>query len=239
MSHEEGFNRLTIIKRYYELIHKAKPVGDLRCYELNELNELAQEILKNRYSGLFVKHLSNNIACIKSLIPIALDALTIGADPEVISKYLTWRDFEEFILEYLDRYGYFVTRNIRFGLRRYEIDVLAINYISKYGLAIDCKHWRTSYRSYGRVIQAARRHRYRVVQFAKECIYVCSHELITKVKYFVPILLTLLDKPRGIIENVFIVPIRYFRDFLNRIEYYIDLTNKELLIKNEYYLQEV
>ncbi len=238
MSREEGVNRLTLLEIYYELLSKAKLVNNLRCFNTKELSSKAHSILRSKYSDLIAENLSHETICLKSLIPIALDALALGADPYVVSKYLTWRDFEEFILGYLDRFGYFVVRNLRFGLRRYEVDVLAVDYVSGYGLVIDCKHWTTSYKGYGRIVQAAKKHRHRVNIFARECIYVCNYsDVVVRTKYFIPILVTLLDRPKGVIEGVFVVPVRFFKDFLNRIDYYVDLARNEVLIKNEYYLK--
>ena len=54
----------------------------------------------------------------------ALFAITLGADVESVSEYLTWRDFESITGLILEEKDFDVTKNLIFTKPRMEIDVI-------------------------------------------------------------------------------------------------------------------
>jgi Holliday junction resolvase-like predicted endonuclease len=64
-----------------------------------------------------------------------------GRDPQKVSRFLKWQEFEEFGEQALNQNGFRTVKHIVFKSRvgRREIDLLAWN--DSLLLAIDCKHW--------------------------------------------------------------------------------------------------
>lgn len=176
--------------------------------------------------------------CLDSLVPLALKAISLGADPSKISTYLSWRDFEALVMNYLREFGMDVLKNIYFGKRRFEVDVIGVDYVSGISLVIDCKHWMPGYSKVSRLRRAARDHRVRTIEFSKNCIYMSGIiKRIFSIKYFIPVIVTLTDSVKGVVNNVAIVPIRYLNDFIRNLEYYVDLLGRDkLLIRNECFM---
>lgn len=177
--------------------------------------------------------------CFKSLLPLALKALEKGADIYEVSSLLDWRDFEELVSEYLRLSGYESIRSLRTKLRRYEYDVVAVDPVSKIGLIIDCKHWSPGYSKKGKLKYVASEHREKCLYLVKNCHQLKREfRVISRAKWFIPVIVTLTEVLRGSAEGVLIVPVGTFRDFLVNIEFYIDLIKTReysLKIINECY----
>ncbi len=64
-----------------------------------------------------------------------------GYDPQKVSRFLEWQEFEHFAGETLERNGFRTVKHLVFKSRigRREIDLLAWN--DSFLLVIDCKHW--------------------------------------------------------------------------------------------------
>ncbi|MEM0025185.1 MAG: restriction endonuclease [Zestosphaera sp.] len=177
--------------------------------------------------------------CFKSLLPLALKALEGGADLYEVSSLLNWKDFEELVSEYLRLSGYESIRNLRTKLRKYEYDVVAVDPVSRAGLIIDCKHWSPGYSKKGKLKYVAGEHKQKCLYLVKQCQQIKNEfRLISKAKWFVPVIVTLTEVLRGNLEGVLVVPIRTFRDFLVNLEFYTDLMKTReysLKIVNECY----
>ncbi len=168
--------------------------------------------------------------CFKSLIPLAFKAIEAGADIYDVSNLLDWKDFEELVLEYLRLSGLEGVRGLRSRVRRYEYDVVSVSPISGIGLIIDCKHWSPSYSKRGRLKQVASKHRLKCEHLVDTCESLKENrKLIARVKWFIPVLVTLSEPLRGPIEGVLVVPVRFFRDFIVNLEYYVDLMREPRL----------
>jgi Holliday junction resolvase-like predicted endonuclease len=74
-------------------------------------------------------------------LKLAVHAVTLGADIEVVSNLLCWQEFEEIAAFALKNNGYNVQNNVRFSYsgRRWEIDVVGCK--KPLVVCIDCKHW--------------------------------------------------------------------------------------------------
>ncbi len=162
--------------------------------------------------------------CFKSLLPLALKALEVGADIYEVSSLLSWKDFEVLVSEYLRLSGYESVQSLRTKLRRYEYDIVAVNPVSKIGLIIDCKHWSPGYSKRGKLKYVASDHERKSVYLIKQCQLLRNeYRILTKAKWFVPVIVTLTEVLKGFLEGVLVVPIGTFRDFLINLELYVDL----------------
>ncbi len=162
--------------------------------------------------------------CLRSLVPLALRAIELGASPYTVSRFIDWRDFEELVLNYLLKSGFEGMKSVRLKSRRYEIDVLALEPVSRICLAIDCKHWSPGYGKRSKLRQVATEHRMKVELLIKDCEYLRSkYRVLSKARWIVPVIVTLTDSLRGYINGSFVVPIQGFRDFINNVDYYLDI----------------
>jgi len=223
-----------------ETIHKLFRVYEefskRSCLERSELPESLVEFLISKdliYLGL------GGEVCIKSLVNLALELLSLGYDVESISKLLNWKYFEELVSNHLTLSGYHVIRNLRFGLRRYEVDVVGIEESSEVGLVIDCKHWGPNYSKRGRLTRIASDHRVKVEELSARCGYVLKdYKVLTKAKYLIPVIVTLTDSLSGYVNGSFIVPILRFKDFVSNVMYYVDLlSGRSGMVLNSCYVQ--
>jgi len=211
---EEGRNRLI----FYKLLEL---FSSSRCVRREELEE-AVEVIDDAGPGAFYEGLSGEV-CVRSLVPVAMCAIKGGCDPRRVSEYLSWRDFEEFVSEILLARGYEVVRGFRFGPRRMEIDVLAVDTVSSVALAVDCKHWSSRYSGSRRIREAALKHMQRLLELLKWCAYEAGRNpLLRRFKYSIAVVVTLGESVRGVSEGVAIVPVYYFRDFIDRLDVYVE-----------------
>lgn len=223
---EEGRNRLIL----YDLL---KVFSSSRCVKLEVLGKAA-EVIDAVGSEAFYEGLSGEV-CVRSLVPVAMYAIRMGCDPRKVSEYLSWRDFEEFVSEALSARGYEVVRSLRFGPRRMEIDVLAVDTASSLALAIDCKHWSSRYSS-RKVREVASRHMQRLLELLKWCAYEAGRRpLLRRFKYSIAVIVTLSEAVRGASEGVAIVPVYYFKDFVNRLDLYVEETGISKVANPCYY----
>ena len=72
---------------------------------------------------------------------VAMNAVKMGADPEVISGRLSWLEFEELSAKVFEANEFRALRRFRFTAegRRWEIDLLAVR--APYLVCGECKHW--------------------------------------------------------------------------------------------------
>lgn len=199
--------------------------------------EVPEELIEYLMDKELIYLSLNNEVCIHSIVKLALELVRLGLDVEVISKPLSWRDFEELVNEYLSLSGYYVLRNLRFSRRRYEVDVLGVDEVSGIAVVVDCKHWSPGYSKKGRLAYIAREHSAKVMRLAEECASTISkYRILSKVRVLTPVIVTLTDVMHGYINGSFIVPILRFNDFIINAKLYIDtLIGKSNLITNKCY----
>ncbi|MCD6324366.1 MAG: restriction endonuclease [Desulfurococcales archaeon] len=161
--------------------------------------------------------------CFSSLVPVALEALRAGSLPSTVASFLDWRDFEVFVTELLELSGFEVKRSIRMRSRRFEIDVFACDPVRGKGVAIDCKHWTPGYSKRSKLKGIAEEHRAKLRLFLGECETLYERfPTIRRCRFFVPAVVTLTESLRGFVRGSFVVPIASFRDFISRLDYYIE-----------------
>lgn len=154
---------------------------------------------------------------------IACKAVSLGVDPEGISKFLRWQEFESVSAIALEQNGYVVSRNVRFKAlgRRWEMDLVGCK--KPIVLCIDCKHWHrgTGPSSIRRIVEAQAE---RTRAFS-ESLPDISHRLAccswTKAK-FLPAVVLLISGSLKFYEKVPIVPVLQLQDFLHQLPAYAE-----------------
>ncbi|MBT0159167.1 YraN family protein [Candidatus Bathyarchaeota archaeon A05DMB-2] len=156
-------------------------------------------------------------------LKMAIKALALGADVEVVSNLLHWQEFEEIAAVALERNGYVAAKNVRFknAGRRWEIDVVGCK--KPLVLCIDCKHWhhRMSSSALKRIAEAqVQRTRALAESLPSTSIKIeCGKWSSAK---FVPAVLSLIHGSFKFYEQVPIVPVLQLQDFLNKLPAYTD-----------------
>src|SRR2546421_8933014 len=143
---------------------------------------------------------------------LAVLALQSGTDIEMISKSLSWQDFEAFASQLLNLSGYVAECNLNFSKpSRMQIDVVGINYDSRLAIVVDCKHWKRNnlslISSYAR--KQAQRTSVLLLQIRK------------KISRAIPIILTLYPTDIRLVDGVPVVPIVKFNSFIKDVPLYI------------------
>ncbi|NWG10028.1 MAG: restriction endonuclease [Nitrososphaerales archaeon] len=138
----------------------------------------------------------------------------LGSSIEEVSKFLSWKDFEELVSFVMASNNYRVYRNFRLKHPRMEIDVLAVRDMR--GLAIDCKHWHHTVGLSG-ISKVAR------AQIKR------SEELVKSEKagrlgmsYAIPLIVTLYSERVILLDGVPVVPIDKFSGLLNELDGMLD-----------------
>jgi len=146
-----------------------------------------------------------------------------GEQIEKIIEEIKWKEFEELVESVLKKHDFRSYHNFRFKTKtRYEIDILAIR--EKTALAIDCKQWgKGRYKKTG-LRYASQYQKDRVKQlkkFLKNNIIAQNKLGLKKNVKFIPLIVTWFEEDLIEHENVFIVPIWKFNQFLLSLSEYI------------------
>jgi hypothetical protein len=203
------------------------------CLRTDELIDVFRKYVSQLPPGVIYKGIGGEL-CLRSLVPLALKGLSLGLSPYTVSRYLNWKDFEVLVKHYLELSGYEAVRSVRLKRRRYEIDVLAVDSVRGLGLAIDCKHWSPGYSKGSKLRAVAELHRSKVKLFGNECHdHLKSIPQLRRCKWILPVVVTLTSSVRGYFRGSFIVPVEALRDFIVRLDFYLDLlTGDEGMVLN-------
>ncbi len=202
---------------YYTIL---RLFSEKRCVNREEIDSRLLEELSTL--GLVYQGLSGEV-CVKSIVELAIFTVRRGCDPKNVSGYLSWRDFESFVAEALEESGYYVFKNFRFGVRRWEFDVLAVNTLSSIALAVDCKHWSPRHVSVSKIRTVSLEHINKLKLLLDSCGYEFSgYPILRRARHFFGVVVTMSELIRGSVEGVGIVPIYYFRDFLENLSFYVE-----------------
>ena len=217
---------------YYDLL---STFSKSPCVEVGKVDRGVSEEMINL--GVAYVGLSGEI-CVKSMVQLAMFAVKRGCDPRRVSTYLNWRDFEAFVADAFLESGYEVFRNVRFGRRRLEFDVLAISTPSSLGIAVDCKHWSPRHASGSKIKRVSLEHLEKLRGFLEWCGYELSnYPLLRSVRDFLGVVVTMGESVRGPLGGVVVVPIYYFGNFIANLRYYVDTLGIATL-RNPCYLRD-
>ncbi|MGQ9726299.1 MAG: hypothetical protein ACUVQW_00565 [Candidatus Bathycorpusculaceae bacterium] len=152
---------------------------------------------------------------------LAVYAIELGADFERVCSFLGWKEFEGMTAVILERNGYAVEKNLwfRHAGKRWEVDV--VGYKKPIVICIDCKHWH-----YGMHPSALKK----VVEEQMKRTIALAESLSALVGKFefatwdrakiVPAVLSLVPGRFKFYDEVPIVPVLQFQDFINQLPAY-------------------
>lgn len=189
-----------------------------RFQQLCEITSKATaEELVNYLIYLGIGEFSNNSVAFseKDKLDTILLAMKQGCDPERLSKKIQWNDFELFTSLLIESAGYSYERNVLFTNPRIQIDV--IGFYRKIALLIDCKHWMNI-------------HGFNISKFSSNQIR-RAKIFLDKRKDFesaIPIIVTLHEYDYNFFDNIPIVPISRFKEFLQNFPLYLDTLHRIL-----------
>ncbi len=169
-------------------------------------------------------YLNNDIIELESSgrIKLAVKAVSQGAVIEHISDLLCWQEFEEIAAIALKNNGYSVKNNVRFKheIKRWEIDVVGCK--KPLVVCIDCKHWQRaiSPSALKRIVdlQSQRTHALADSLPNLKLNFECSKWEKAK---FIPTVLSLIPSTYKFYDNVPVVPVLQFQDFIRQLPAYI------------------
>ncbi len=159
----------------------------------------------------------------QSRLKLAVKAIKLGADIELVSDFLRWQEFEEIAAIALKQNGYSVAKNVHFkheGKRR-EIDVVGCK--DPLVVCIDCKRWHHGmHPSTLRNIAAAQSDR--VAAFAASLPKTTMNLQCTRwsVAQFIPVILSLIPVHSKFCDDVPIVPVLQMQDFIYQLPLNLD-----------------
>ena len=133
-----------------------------------------------------------------------------GEEIEMVSKHLTWKDFERFCSGILQGRGYGVRQNIFLRKPRAQIDVFGVS--DSVSLAVDCKHWSrgAGHSSLVRIVEAQKARARRLRESLDD------HGPIATV------ILVLVDEGDRFVSGGAVVPVFALGDFLDNVDAYRD-----------------
>jgi hypothetical protein len=144
----------------------------------------------------------------------SVSAVKLGSGIDEVSKFLSWKDFEELVSFVMTSNNYRVYRNFRLNHPRMEIDILAVR--DARGLAIDCKHWHHAIGLSG-ISKIARAQIIRSEELMKS--EKAEH---LKLSYVIPLIVTLYSERLFLLNGVPVVPIDKFSGLLNELDGILD-----------------
>lgn len=154
----------------------------------------------------------------------------MGINTSYLSNYISWQEFENYVADQFMRYGWEAV--IEYHHRRieaFQVDVIAMNTTRKLALFIECKHWHREVLGQRTLENIASSHTRRIEKYIRVCEWVVSDiPCLRKVKYILPIIITLRRFSAKVFQGIPIVSIRYLHDFISNIDVYIDSLNLKL-----------
>jgi len=147
------------------------------------------------------------ILVVQNRCELAVEAVRMGCNVDEVTRLLEWREFEMFVSNVFESFGYDVKHDYRFkhrGVRR-QVDVLAIQ--GRRAFSVDCKHWSKTH-SLGVYIQKQVERSVLLAEFLSD-------------KEVYPLMVTLGSN--GFVDGVPIVASYALRDFLLNLDQYVDM----------------
>jgi Holliday junction resolvase-like predicted endonuclease len=145
---------------------------------------------------------------------LATALIHAGRDPQKVSHFLEWQEFERFAAETLEQNGFRTIRHFLFRsqIGRREIDLLAWN--DSFLLAIDCKHWlRGLSPLLSRRVAHAQSERAEALAGRPEILKQRGVDKAEN-RFLMPVILCLGQPRVGIVDGIPVVPISKLISFL-------------------------
>lgn len=180
------------------------------------LEKLQNEDLLN-LQGATVKVTSDN------RLRLAVKAVSLGADVERVSAFLSWQEFEDIAAIALERNSYAVVKNVRFKRagRKWEMDIVGCK--KPLVVCIDCKHWGhgLSPSALKRIIEAQVERARALAESLPNVSLEIECAKWNKAK-FIPVVLSLTQGRFKFYDRVPIVPVLQLQDFLSQLPAYTE-----------------
>jgi hypothetical protein len=199
-------------------------LGSEGCVPLSDVasgSGLSREVVQaylSRIEEAGGLRLEGDSACPLNRAILAAAAVRLGADPEAVSRLLSWRDFEGLVAEALSEAGLRVWRNLRVpGRGGLEVDVLGLE--GDRGVVVDCKRWSYRSSSPSRIAEAASRHVERVMRLIALW---GSLGLPGTPRRLLPALVVLREDLPKVVNGVAVVPVLQLSGFTRELEAVID-----------------
>jgi len=142
--------------------------------------------------------------------------IQLGEEIEKVVEEIDWKEFEKLIAEILKKHDFNVHNNFRFKTNRhFEIDVLAIR--NRTSLLIDCKQWgKGRYKKTGLKysVKEQKERANQLKNFLKNNPIAQTKLKIKKTTKLIPLIVTWFEEDLLEHENVFIIPVWKFNQFL-------------------------
>jgi Holliday junction resolvase-like predicted endonuclease len=186
--------------------------------------DLTRRLLRSlQYEGLiYVRKGYIKVDSVNRL-KLAVRAISLGADPERVSNFLQWREFEAMAAITLERGGYVVARNLRFrhAGRRWEIDIVA--WKKPLAICVDCKHWHHG--PYPSALKAIVSEQIERTEALTKCLPSLNMGIewgLWREVKMIPAILSLTVGNVKFFDAVPVVPILQLRDFLDQLPVHVD-----------------
>ncbi|MGB9713565.1 MAG: nuclease-related domain-containing protein [Candidatus Bathyarchaeales archaeon] len=151
-------------------------------------------------------------------LKLAVKTVSLGTDLEHVSSFLSWQEFEDMVATASLHNNYSVVRNLRFknAGRKWEIDIVACR--KPIALCLDCKHWsrELSPSTLKRVVEEQVERTRALSEFLPNPSVKIECTLWDAAK-FVPAVLSLIPSRFKFYDDVPVVPILQFQDFLSQL----------------------
>jgi len=173
------------------------------------LEKLAQE-------GFFHEHEDTIESSPSQRVKMAVQAFRQAADLERVCQLLSWKEFESIVTEAFEANGYKALKNFHFkqASKRWELDIIGLK--NPLILCVDCKHWKRGLRK-AATKKAVEAQIERTQAFAKVLPNYSQKAKLGdwKTATLIPIVMSLTQGPYKFYNDVPIVPVLQFQDFIN------------------------
>lgn len=155
--------------------------------------------------------LGMDVGDLLSPVCVGYALLKMGAQPDEISRLLSWREFEQLSAALLKASGYSVQENVVLTKPRAQLDVVGTG--PSLLLSVDCKHYLR-----GNGPSA-------LVRFARDQLKrgALLRNKIDDPRPIASVILSMSEPEGKFVEGVAVVPIRTLRSFLTTIDSYLGL----------------
>lgn len=186
------------------------------------LNEMDEDYLSYLQDQKIIR-LSQEELHVVDPVRLAMEAIKLGIDIEVVSQRLSWRDFEKLCVEALKSHDFNVKAPFRFKAdgSRHEIDVVA--HKKNVVLCIDCKHWKMKHGQQYKVKESAANHLSKCIKLAECVTSLRSVNIdVQREAYLIPVIVTLMDlNLKYPVNGVWILPVFKLNSFLLDLDLYV------------------
>ena len=177
---------------------------------IREIEDLAEKKLVSYSRGSLQMDAAQRIT-------LAAELIHAGRNPQRVTRFLEWQEFEWFAAESLEQNRFRTVRHLLFKSQtgRREIDLIAWN--DSFLLAIDCKHWlRGLTPSLSRQLAHAQSQRTEALAARAELLRKHGVDKLDK-RFLMPLIICLSEPRVRVVDGIPIVPITRLISFLYEI----------------------